>query len=601
MIIKPNFSDSNLPLMEYPRPQFARESYISLNGLWDYSILPLDNNSTKNFPSENETDISNYQGKILVPFSPEAKLSQVERQLQKDEVLIYKTDFSIPTDFNKGRVLLNFGACDQCCQVFINNSFVGSHEGGYLPFTFDITDFLQESNTLVVKVIDDADSPIYARGKQVYKPGGIWYTATSGIWQSVWLESVPKNYLQNAKFFVNFDEKKLDIECFAICADDITSEEISICVYDDDKLISQGSTTKLEKLQNNLVRGKITLDISECKEWDLENPELYNLTLKFQEDLVKSYFGLRKFSIIEKDGFKFFALNNKPIFHNGLLDQGYWHESFYTPPTNQAMFQEISNVKKLGFNMLRKHIKVEPMLWYYYCDILGVLVWQDMINGGEKYPSWRIALCPFFNLHLNDKNYKFMGRSLESRNQYYIEAQDMMSTLFNCVSLCLWTPFNEAWGQFDAFETWEKLKKIDDSRAFDHASGWQDKGGGDVNSKHIYFRKARMKNDKKRVLALTEFGGYSMPLENHFFANKKFGYKMFSSPEKLKKAYEKLFLTEIIPLIKKQKLGATVYTELTDVEDEINGLFTYDRVLKIEGEKIKEINQKLYTTFNELF
>jgi len=341
------------------------------------------------------------------------------------------------------------------------------------------------------------------------------------------------------------------------------------------------------------------LDASKCKAWSPENPELYNIELTFGVDRVTTYFGLRKFSTVDTNGKKYFELNGKPYFHNGLLDQGYWHEGLYTPPSNKAMFDEIKNVKDLGFNMLRKHIKVEPMLWYYYCDVLGVLVWQDMINGGGKYSQFRIMLAPFINLHIDDKNYKKMKRSEASKAQYMFEAKEMMAQLFNCVSLCLWTPFNEAWGQFDALDVWKELKKIDDTRPFDHASGWQDKGGGDVNSRHIYFRKARMKNDGKRVLALTEFGGYSYVKDGHVFTDKKFGYKTYKTEQDLTKAYTKLYYNEIIPAIKKVGLGATVYTQLTDVEDEINGLFTYDRVQKINADTLREINRDVYKAFDE--
>lgn len=600
MIINPEFERNNylkkneeIPLFEYPRPQFARDSYLPLNGSWDYAFTKGE------FPSQ-------YQGKILIPYSPESKKSGVNRQLKADEYLFYKKDVLIPEDFNKGRILLNVGACDQVCEIFVNGRYVNGHEGGYLPFTVDISDYLNQKDNLqelVIKVQDDANSEIYGRGKQVYKDGGIWYTATSGLWQSVWLESVAALYVEKIKYHIEYDQKKLKIECDLknLLNNNLNGrveELLNVEILDNQELIE--SKSLLVKIDNNSCeRVSLLLDVGKCKSWTLENPELYKVKIQFGEDKVDSYFGLRKFSLTEKNGYKVFALNNEAIFHNGLLDQGYWHESYYTPPSNKAMYDEIKAVKELGFNMLRKHIKVEPYLWYYYCDVLGILVWQDMINGGKKYSPLRIALCPFVNLHLNDKNYKKMGRSLASRNQYYKEANALIDCLFNCVSLCLWTPFNEAWGQFDAYNVWLELKKKDSSRLFDHASGWQDKKGGDLFSRHIYFRKVRMKNDKKRVLALTEFGGYSLPLKNHFFAKKKFGYKMFNSVEKLQAAYEKLYLKEIIPLIKKEGLGAIVYTELTDVEAEINGIFTYDRVLKISGEKIKDINKTLYKTFLE--
>ena len=318
------------------------------------------------------------------------------------------------------------------------------------------------------------------------------------------------------------------------------------------------------------------------------------------EDKVESYFGMRSFSTVTVDGKKCFGLNGKPIFHNGLLDQGYFHDGIYTPKSNKIYYDEIKNLKELGFNMLRKHIKVEPYLWYYYCDILGMLVWQDMINGGDKYSNLQIILCPFLNLHLDDTNYKRRKRANPlSREFYMIEAKGLIDTLYNCVSLCLWTPFNEAWGQFDSYRIWQELSAYDQTRHFDHASGWQDTGGGDLCSKHIYFRKLKMKNDGKRILALTEFGGYSHTVENHVFTDKKFGYKSFNDKIKLQNAYNNLYKNEVIPLIKSQLLGATVYTQVSDVEDEVNGLYTYDRVLKFDPEKIKRINMEVYKAFDE--
>ena len=565
--------NSNIPLSEYPRPQFKRESYLCLNGFWDYAIK--------------EKEVIKSQGKINVPYSPESDLSGVLYQLKKTETLIYERSFTLPENFNVGKVLLNFGACDQVTTVYVNDIMVGKNEGGYLPFAFDITSALKDGeNLLKVVVLDDADSDVYGRGKQTYKRGGIWYTATSGIWQTVFLESVPCEYIKSIKLTPNYDEKTLKV------AVDTSNgnKEVKVEIKDGDKVISTASGS-----------AEITLDVYLCKPWSLENPELYKVFVYYGNDIVESYFGLRKFSIVEKGGFKLFALNDKPIFNNGLLDQGYYHKGLYTPESNESMYKDVLTAKTLGYNMLRKHIKVEPLLWYYYCDVLGVLVWQDMINGGKKYKAHRIMLAPFINLHLNDGNYKSMGRSEKSREQYYKEAYLLQDTLYNVVSLCVYTPFNEAWGQFDALEVTNALRKRDDTRLYDHASGWQDLGGGDFTSRHIYFRKARIKNDGKRVLALTEFGGYSLQLEGHVFSDKKFGYKFFKRKEDLQQAYENLYLNEIIPLIEKQGLCATVYTELTDVEDEVNGILTFDRELKLKRDFLTELNEKIYDTFNKKF
>ena len=564
----------NMPLSEYPRPQFRRESYFCLNGEWDYAI------------SKSLEKPLSYKGKILVPYSPESKLSGVGEQVFADDYLHYRRFFTMPPSFNRGRVHLNFGACDQVCRVYLNGGLLGVHEGGYNSFSFDITDSLKKGeNELYICVTDDASSDVYGRGKQTYNRGGIWYTATSGLWQTVWLESTPYNYIRNAFLKPIFDEKKLEIE-YEASGKGILSAQV-LC---DDKVVSEGIS----------ANGKIVLSVDMCEPWSPECPKLYSVKLLFGDDVVYSYFGLRKFGVCEIDGKKYFELNGRPYFQSGLLDQGYWLDGHYTPPSYQAMYEELSAVKRAGFNMIRKHIKVEPMLWYYYCDVLGLLVWQDMINGGGKYPLWRIALAPFINLHLNDGNYKKMRRSERSRAQFMMEAKEMMRQLMSCVSICLWTPFNEAWGQFDAIKVWKELSEVDNTRLFDHASGWQDMGGGDLKSKHIYFRKARMRNDGKRILALTEFGGYSYPKEGHVFSNKKFGYKVFKDEQSFTEAYVKLFRGEIVPAIKRDGLCATVYTQLTDVEDEINGIFTYDRVSKIDENVLRDVNNELYATFNEI-
>ncbi len=574
MIFTPSFNENGI-LLEYPRPQFKRDSYLSLNGEWDYAIRPLSYFDGK------------FTGKITVPYSPESELSGVSRALKKNEALWLKKCFSVPKKFNRSKIFLNIGACDQICEVYLNGKKVGYHEGGYLSFSVDLSDYIKENNELIIKVTDNADSDIFGRGKQRYKRGGIWYTATSGIWQSIWLESVPTLFVKSLYLTPLYAERKLKVKVVT-SAPAIANVEI---IGDSGEVIARGGTNE---------DGETVLDASKCKDWSVDDPQLYKVLITLGGDKVESYFGMRSFSRVEIDGKHYFTLNNKPIFHNGLLDQGYFHDGIYTPSSNKVMYDEVKAVKDLGFNMLRKHIKVEPMLWYYYCDILGVLVWQDMINGGSKYNPLRIMLAPFFNLNLNDHNYRAMGRSEQSRRQYFIEAEGMMDQLYNCVSLCLYTPFNEAWGQFDAKEVTEKLREKDPTRLYDHASGWQDKGGGDLCSKHIYFRPVKMKNDNKRILALTEFGGYSMKVEGHIFSKKDFGYKKFKSAEKLNEAYENLYKNEIIPLIP-EGLCATVYTQLTDVEDEVNGLYTYDRVLKFDGEKIKKINEALYEQFNKQF
>ncbi len=574
MIFKAKFTGIE-GLEEYPRPQFERDSYIPLNGIWDYAITSS--------PEKPE----GYDGKIRVPYSPESPLSGAERGPSATEYLHYRTFFSLPEGFNRGRVRINFGAVDQVCEVFLNGVAAGRHEGGYLPFSFDITDCLAAGeNELCVAVRDDASSHIYGRGKQSYSAGGIWYTAISGIWQTVWLESVPKVHICGIELFPDAIGGKLGIVCNLSEGGAVAD----IAVYDGDDIVARAEGVPSGQ--------KCVLDVSRCRRWSPDDPQLYPIVVTCGQDSVKSYFGLRTFGIATRAGRRCFTVNGNPVYHNGLLDQGYWGDGIYTPKDCREMYSCLEKVKGLGFNMLRKHIKVEPLLWYYYCDIIGILVWQDMVNGGAPYSKLRINLCPFIDLHLNDMNYKSMGRDdPRSRRQYMAEAEGTVRTLFNCVSLCLWTPFNEAWGQFDAVGVCNRLRSLDPTRHFDHASGWQDKGGGDVCSRHIYFRKLRPRNDKKRVLAVTEFGGYACAEGG----KKTFSYRNFSSAEEYAAALGRLYLKEVVPLIRSQGLAATVYTQLCDVEEEVNGIFTSDMRCKVPAERLREINDAVYAAFNEVF
>lgn len=573
MILTPEFSESALPLSEYPRPQFRRDSYLCLNGEWEYAIRK----------SPDIPDV--YDGNILVPYPPESPASGVGRVLGKGEWLIYRRAFTLPDGFFRGRLLLQFGAVDQICEVLLNGVAVGGHEGGYTPFTVDLTEALREGeNELVVRVLDDADTHIYGRGKQRYRHGGIWYTPISGIWQSVWLESTPPAALTCLRIATDADARTLTLTPMANAEGTVTVE-----VLDGESTLATATVAAGEG---------VTLSLPMCKLWSVDAPELYGLRLRFGEDHVKSYFGIRSYGKIGIKGKQYFAENGKPIFYNGLLDQGYWPKGLYTPPSMKAVYRELSRVRELGYNMLRKHCKIEPMLYYYYCDILGIAVWQDMLNGGRRERGYRLVLAPFVNLHLNDANYRAMGREdPRSREQYMKEAEELQDALYNCVSLCLYTPFNECWGQFDALRVTDALRARDPSRLYDHASGWQDKGGGDVRSRHIYFRPARPKNDGRRILALTEFGGYSYAVKGHDFSARSFGYKRFKSAERLAAAYENLYLNEVIPAILREGLCATVYTQLSDIEDEINGIFTYDRIEKLPSELLMRINEAVRAAF----
>lgn len=549
-------------VMTYPRPQLRRDSFFSLDGEWDYAIT-----QTASAPDR-------YDGKIRVPYSPESPRSGVGRQLKKTEFLHYRVRFTLPEGFHRGRVLLHVGACDQVCTAFLNGRRLCTHEGGYLPFTCEIFP-AEGENELSFVVTDDADSPIYGRGKQRYRRGGIWYTAISGIWQSVWLESVPKDYIERLALLPEGDRLRVSI-----------SPALPFCVkvFDGEKLLTAGEG-----------KGELTLGVGECALWTPERPELYRLEIEAGEDRVESYFGRRSFSVTVREDKKLFALNGEPAFLSGLLDQGYWGEGIYTAESKE-MLASLSKVKAAGYNLLRKHLKAEPLLWYYYCDILGILVFQDMLNGGEEYKKSRLNLGPFIDLKLNDGNYQSMGRAdPRSRAQYRKEAKELMDVLYNCVSVCGYTPFNEGWGQFDAVKVTEELRAMDPSRLFDHASGWQDKGGGDFYSRHIYFRKVRLKGDGKRVLALTEFGGYAFSDP----PRKSFGYRKIKSQKQYGRALEALY-AELLPAID-EGLCAAVYTQLADVEDEANGIFTQAHREKLPLSFFAKLNEKLYCAFAAKF
>lgn len=553
--------DKNCPLAEYPRPQFVRNSYINLNGCWKCEF-----SKSSELPSDFKTDIT-------VPFSPETPLSGVGRVLEPTEYLHYEKRFDIPSDFNKGRVFIHFGAVDQIADVYLNGVHIGSHSGGYTPFSFEITDNIKEGeNRLNVTVRDFSDTKQYSRGKQKFNRGGIWYSPQSGIWQTVWLESTPKEYLHSVKITPDFDNEQVRFDFEA-------DAEVLVSVYDGDMLIAE-TAEKVVRIPN-------------FKPWSPESPFLYNVVFSCGKDRVRSYFGMRKFSVgKDENGMPRLFLNNKPYFHNGLLDQGYYPDGFLTPPSNEAMEYDVKTVKKMGFNMLRKHIKIEPLLWYHYCDVNGILVWQDMVNGGGKY-GLEVSVLPFIGVNLDDTNYKTFKRTDASqRESYYKELREMLDALYNCPCIAVWVPFNEGWGQFDSAKAYKFIKEFDKTRVVDSTSGWHDRGVTDVISKHIYFTPIKVKAGSKPYV-LSEFGGFSHRVNGHTFNNKMFGYKIYNSPESLAKAYKKTFEKVIIPQISKG-LSATVYTQLTDVEDELNGLLTYDRkVVKIPVDILKKINERV--------
>ena len=574
--------NKELPLNDYPRPQMARDSFINLNGLWDYAIQKKD-------------DPFDWEGQIVVPFSPETILSGVNRTVTPNDRLYYRRTFT----YNKtnDRALLHFGAVDYECEVTLNGVALGSHRGGYYPFTFDVTEEIREGeNELLVSVTDPSETGPQASGKQTSKRGQIWYTPQSGIWQTVWLEEVPENYIVSVKLTPDIDTNVLKAEIFFFGE----RKHVTFTVYD-----------KGEKRTSVTTSGRCaSIAMGDYRLWSPEDPYLYDLEVTCGADRVMCYFGMRKFSV-GKDGkgVSRLMLNNKPYFHNGLLDQGYWSDGLYTAPSDEAMIYDIQTMKEMGFNMLRKHIKVESLRWYYHCDRLGMLVWQDMVNGGAPVKQFVVAALPGLQMAFNTKhagrlddgpdNYRLFSRGdRKGREEYYVDAKRMIDELYNCVSLCLWVPFNEGWGQFDAAKAFAFFRENDPTRIIDHASGWHDQGKGDLNSFHIYFTPFWFpKMDKKddRVIALTEFGGFSMVTPGHVFNTEKtFGYRIYKKKEDLEKALKHLYLDRIAPLIEKRGLSALVYTEVSDVEDETNGFLTFDReVVKVDMELMKEINGKI--------
>ena len=558
--------DKNHVLKEYPRPQMQRESYLNLNGEWNYAIR-----------KEGEA-LGNYDGKILVPFSPETLLSGVNRQVTPEDVLYYQKTFTLPKDFNEGLVWLHFGAVDQIAEVTLNGTLLGSHTGGYLPFSFEISPYLKEENVLEVKVKDYSDTSYYSIGKQSSHRGGIWYTPQSGIWQTVWLESTPEKHIDSLRLTPFFDEGKIRIEVKG------NEESYRYEIFAKGKKIAETEGSKT-----------VEMEVNELHPWTPEDPFLYDLTVSGEKDTVTSYFGMRKFSI-EKDakGLPRLCLNNQPYFHKGVLDQGYYSDGLYTAASDHALIDDIQLVKDMGFNMIRKHIKIEPLRWYYHCDKMGILVWQDMVNGGTSYDFGVIGALPFIGITLKDNDYKkFARESEQGRQMYYDELKATVELLYNTVSLALWVPFNEGWGQFDAVKAYKMLKEMDPTRSVDHASGWHDQGVGDLNSRHIYFAKIKFKQDT-RVSALTEYGGYSRIEAGHVYNSTGYGYALYEEEEDLTEAFEKLHTEQILPLVEKG-LSATVYTQLSDVEDEVNGLVTFDRKkVKYPKEQIRDLMDQIH-------
>ena len=582
------------PLAEYPRPAMRRDSCEILNGPWQYAIT-----QTAEHPAA-------WQGTIRVPYSPEAPASGVNRTLQPGQWLHYHRLFAPPAG-EGGRVLLHFGAVDYACAVQVNGHLAGGHRGGYWPFTLDITDLLNGTgrNSLWVAVQDPTGHGTQARGKQTLKPGGMFYPAQSGIWQTVWLERVPDNYIQTLTVTPDYDARTVTVRVHT------AKPGGAVNLW---AMVRAGGVTIAEDWGSDEADqdGEVTLNIPEEHffPWSPDTPFLYDLTVGTNQgeeagfDTVHSYFALRKWSCApDAHGVLRFCLNDKPILLNGLLDQGYWPEGLYTPPSDAAVERELSEVKALGFNLLRKHAKIEPQRWYYHCDRLGLIVWQDIVNGGSAYNLWFVTyltnvLQPLLRRFPDGKAaYSLLSRAKPvSREEYAHELADTVQALRCHPCIACWVPFNEGWGQFDAGKAVQALRTLDGTRLVDEASGWFDQGGGDVHSLHNYFYPLRIR-PQKRTVALSEYGGIAWPMPGHEPPHKTYGYGTAKDRQELTARYKKLQLKTVLPQLEKG-LSALVYTQLTDVEDEVNGLFTYDRAaVKPDANAVRSVNAALAAEF----
>lgn len=540
---------SGTPWDVYPRPQMYRDSFLNLNGKWDFTV------------TDGEVPAA-YDRTILVPFAPESLLSGIHERFAESKTLWYRRTFTLPDGFRKDRVLLHFGAVDQVAEVFVNGEKVCEHIGGYHAFSADITDVLAEENTVIVRVDDHLSDFVLPYGKQCQKRGGMWYTPVSGIWQTVWLESVPQQYIERLVVDTEGDTVRISavgVEHATVAVGDIT---VSI----------ENCFVKI-KLQNPHF-------------WSPEDPYLYRFTVTAGEDRVESYFALRELAVKEFDGIPRLCLNGKPYFFNGLLDQGYYSDGIFTPAVPEEYERDILRMKKLGFNMLRKHIKIEPERFYYDCDRLGMVVFQDMVNNG-KYNFLRDTALPTVGFKRFPTVFRHVSKA--TRTAFVREMERTVEQLYDHPSICCWTIFNEGWGQFSPRGMFRCLRSWDTTRFIDTASGWFATQMTDVDSHHVYFRKVKLKAGKK-PLVLSEFGGYTWKPEGHVTNTEKpYGYKQFTSREDFVEALVSLYRDEILPLVEKG-LSAAVYTQLSDVEDETNGLISYDRkVEKVSPDEIRPI------------
>lgn len=606
----------NEVLQEYPRPLLKRDSYVNLNGYWDYAF-------TKEFKKPEQ-----YDGRILVPFSPESVLSGVERQLRPDEYLWYRLPLgsdcrtgngcpgesgigthgtgktglqqSSPGCPRKGkaagidweklaagmRLILHFGAVDQACRVYVNGKEAARHAGGYLPFSADITEYLCPAvpGEIVVAVKDLSDTSYHAKGKQKLKKGGMFYTAQSGIWQTVWMEYVPENYIIELVTEPQLDKKRVRIYVRSQIQTPVQIQIQAPAIHQSADGKVHETFYESEYQHMGMSNEYIEIPLPVICPWTCEEPWLYDFTVTMGEDRVESYFALRTFTVEpDGEGIPRICLNGKVQFQNGVLDQGYWPDGLYTAPSDGALIFDILEMKKLGFNMLRKHIKIEPQRWYYHCDRLGMVVWQDMVNGGTYYKHWFVTyaatLISWKKWKLADIYPRLLSRThKEGRLEFVREMKETIRILKGHPSIAVWVIFNEGWGQFQTEDMTRIARACDSTRLIDQASGWFDQKGGDVQSVHNYFFKLEFAAEKERATVLSEFGGYSLRVAGHSACKKLYGYGTHKTLAGLNAAYQKQMqkVKDQIP----NGLCASVYTQLSDVEEEMNGIFTYDREVR---------------------
>ena len=552
-------------LPEYPRPQMVRADWLNLNGLWEYALTRL-----------NDPAPTQFDDQILVPYPIESYLSGVQRRVDFKHIW-YRRTFTVPETWTGQRVLLNFGAVDWRTTVWVNGSEIGSHIGAYDGFSFDITDALLPANEqeILVDVFDPTEGT-QPRGKQVFRPDGIWYTPSSGIWQTVWLEPVPNVAIADLRLATDIDAGVLRVQAHLSGASDLSGYTLSVTALDGEAVVGTA---------NGPADQAVEVPIAQPKLWSPDAPFLYDLdvSLRFDNtavDQVTSYFGMRKIEVApDADGVLRLFLNNAPLFNFGLLDQGFWPDGLYTAPTDEALRHDIEVTRQLGFNTIRKHVKVEPERWYYWADRLGVLVWQDMPSGDDFVQPGQGEI----------------ERSAASAAQFELELQRLVDTHSNHPSIVMWVLFNEGWGQYDTARLADWLQTYDPTRLVNSASGWNDIGVGDVFDIHAYPGPDVPGFDTERALVLGEFGGLGLPLSGHtWLAEDSWGYRQYDSVEALSAAYSSL-IEQLHHLYETRGLAAAIYTQTTDVETEVNGMMTYDReIIKMDIDQLYTLNSAFY-------